>query len=110
MEITRNVILDLLPLYVADEASADTRTLVEEYLETDPELADMAQNWAKMGFPGDIPVPLTKEDAMEAYKEAKRLMFLRTVVLVITVSTTLACVLGTGLMAVIWYGALRFVS
>jgi hypothetical protein len=27
MEITRNVILDLLPLHLADEASADTRAL-----------------------------------------------------------------------------------
>ena len=110
MEITRNVILDLLPLYVADEASADTRTLVEEYLETDPELADMAQDWAKMGFPGDIPVPLTKEDAMEAYKEARRLVFLRTVILAITIAITLSCVLGMGLMAVFWYGALGLFS
>lgn len=110
MEITRDVIVDLLPLYVADEASADTRTLVEEYLQTDPELADMAQDWAKTEFPGDIPVPLTKEDAMEAYKEAKRLMFLRTVILVVAVALTLSCVFGTGLMAVIWYGAFRFMS
>ena len=42
MEITRNVIEDLLPLYLADEASADTRMLVGEYLKTDPELADVA--------------------------------------------------------------------
>jgi hypothetical protein len=40
MEITRNVILDLLPLYLADEVSDDTRLLVEKYLETNPELAD----------------------------------------------------------------------
>jgi anti-sigma factor RsiW len=110
MEITPNVILDLLPLYVADEVSADTRALVEEYLETDPELADMAQDWAKREFPGDIPVPLTKEDAMEAYREARRLMFLRTVILGITIAITVACVFGMGLMAVFWYGALRLTT
>jgi hypothetical protein len=44
MNVTRNVILDLLPLYVAGEASPDTRALVEEYLQGDPELALEAQS------------------------------------------------------------------
>ncbi len=39
MRVTRDVILDLLPIYSAGEASADTRTLVESYLATDPALA-----------------------------------------------------------------------
>ena len=38
MKITRDVVTDLLPLYVAGEASADTRALVEEYLLEDPGL------------------------------------------------------------------------
>jgi hypothetical protein len=38
MKITRNVIADLLPLYEAGEASADTRALVEEFLKADPTL------------------------------------------------------------------------
>lgn len=38
MTITRDVVMDLLPLYVAGEASADTRALVEEFLRQDPEL------------------------------------------------------------------------
>lgn len=94
MEITRDVILDLLPLYLAGEVSADTRTLVEKYLETDPELADVAQQSAAMDLSKDIPIPLTKEDRMEAYREAKRLMFRRTVVLAITISFALLCILG----------------
>ena len=43
MKITRNVIIDLLPLYMADEVSADTRALVDSYLVTDPELAKIAE-------------------------------------------------------------------
>lgn len=39
MEVTRNVILDLLPVYLMGEASPDTRALVEDYLQRDPELA-----------------------------------------------------------------------
>jgi hypothetical protein len=39
MKVTRDVIVDLWPVYEAGDASADTRTLVEEFLSEDPELA-----------------------------------------------------------------------
>jgi len=39
MDVTRDVVKDLLTVYLADEASADTRTLVERWLRSDPELA-----------------------------------------------------------------------
>ncbi len=42
MKVTREVIYDLLPGYFANEASADTRALVEEYFQTDPDFARMA--------------------------------------------------------------------
>ena len=103
MEITKNVILDLLPLYLADEVSADTRTLVEKYLETDPELADFAKQTQKMEFPKDIPIPLTKEKKMEAYKEAKRFIFLRTAILAITISSTVVCVLALALVGAAFF-------
>jgi hypothetical protein len=38
MNVSREVILDLLPLFASGEASAETRALVEEYLRQDPEL------------------------------------------------------------------------
>ena len=103
MEVTREVILDLLPLYLADEVSADTRTLVFEFLETDPELADMAEQSAAMELAEGVPVSLTKEDQMEAYKEAKRYMFLRTVVLAITISVGTIAVLSLGLLAAAYF-------
>jgi hypothetical protein len=40
MNVTREVILDLLPVYLADEASPATRALIEEYMQQDPELAE----------------------------------------------------------------------
>lgn len=40
MKITRAIVVDLLPLYVAGEASPDTRALVEEYLQGDNDLAE----------------------------------------------------------------------
>jgi hypothetical protein len=42
MKITRDVIFDLLPAYFANEVSADTRALVDEFFATDPEFGRMA--------------------------------------------------------------------
>jgi hypothetical protein len=81
MEITRDVILDLLPLYLAGEVSSDTRALVEHYMENDPQLANIAEKSKAAELARDIPVPLTKEDEMEAYRKTKRLIFLSTVIL-----------------------------
>jgi len=39
MNVTRDVITDLLPAYLAGDASADTRALVEEFLRADSALA-----------------------------------------------------------------------
>ncbi len=94
MEITRNVIIDLLPLYIEEEACDDTRKLVREYLEKDPELAEMAKETAGMKLPDDAPVPLTWEDKMEAYKEAKRLMLVRTIMLAGIISVSVLALLG----------------
>ena len=43
MRITREIVKDLLPLYAAGEASADTRAAVEEWLRADPELARLVE-------------------------------------------------------------------
>ncbi|MFN2244947.1 MAG: hypothetical protein ACK2U2_21830 [Anaerolineae bacterium] len=93
MDVTRDVILDLLPLYLADEASADTRVLVEKYLETDPELARTAEQSAATGLPKDMPIPLTKEDAMEAYKKANQWMVIRTLGLAAIIAAAFLCTL-----------------
>jgi hypothetical protein len=41
MNISREVIKDLLPLYVSGEASDETRELVRHYIDNDPELRAM---------------------------------------------------------------------
>ena len=45
MKISRDVIYDLLPGYFAGEASPDTRALIQEYFETDPEFRRMAERF-----------------------------------------------------------------
>jgi hypothetical protein len=43
MNVTREVITDLLPLYLSGEASADTRALVEAFFQADPEFTRLVQ-------------------------------------------------------------------
>ena len=42
MTVSKDVIMDLLPIYAAGEASDDTRVLVEDHLQHDPQLARLA--------------------------------------------------------------------
>jgi hypothetical protein len=42
MQVTRDIVIDLLPLYHSDEASKDSRAAIEEFLRKDPSLAQMA--------------------------------------------------------------------
>jgi hypothetical protein len=99
MEVTRDVILDLLPLYLAHEVSADTRALVESYLLIDPELAKIADQSAAIALPEDIPIPITKENEMEAYKEAQRSLLLRTVIIAALISFALLAVMAFVVLA-----------
>lgn len=91
-EITRDVILDLLPLYLAGEVSEDTSRLVREYLESDPELAEIAQQEADFNLPGEIPVPLTKEKNMEKFIETKKWLMTRTILLNLIMAVSFAVI------------------
>ena len=48
MKITRDVIYDLLPAYFSGDISPDTRALVEEFLEQDPEFRRMMERFRTM--------------------------------------------------------------
>jgi len=78
MKVTRDVILDLLPLYLADEVSPDTQGLVKAYLEQDPDLAKLAGQWKKQ-LPAPPPAPSNLEAQAHAYREAQHRIALRTV-------------------------------
>jgi hypothetical protein len=100
MEITRNVILDLLPLYLAGEASPDTQALVKKYLEADPELAEMAEQSTVMDKPADIPVLLKKENQMKAYEQAQRLILQRTVIIGTIIAFAILSLLGVAFLVI----------
>ena len=56
MNVTHNVVTDLLPLYLAGEASDDTRVLVEAYLKQNPSFAVEVREQADKSNP-DPTVP-----------------------------------------------------
>lgn len=65
MNITHNVIKDLLPIYLAGEASEDSRALVEEWLRTDPQLARLAREAGRLDLPPVAqPVPTAEKAAL----------------------------------------------
>ncbi len=80
MNVTREVILDLLPLYLAGESSAETQALVKEYLDNDPDLKRLAQQWRER-LPGPPPAPADPDAQVLAFREAKRQIAIKTVVL-----------------------------
>lgn len=47
MNVNRDVVIDLLPVYFSGEASESTRVLVEEYFREDPDLARIARSASK---------------------------------------------------------------
>jgi len=90
-EVTKDVILDLLPLYLAGEVSEDTATLVKKYLESDPELAEAAKEMAKADSLGKVPIPFRKEAAVETYQEAKKWMTIRILGIAAIIGMILMC-------------------
>lgn len=66
MTVTRDVIYDLLPSYFSGDASADTRTLVEQHLAADPELKKMAERFGKLISAGAGAPPSAEADRAKA--------------------------------------------
>jgi hypothetical protein len=93
MDVTRDVILDLLPLYLADEASADTKALVAAHLDRDPDLAALARNWREH-LSAPPPAPVDPDAQAKAFHQAQRLLLIRTL----------------GLAALITFGALALIA
>jgi anti-sigma factor RsiW len=95
MNVTREVILDLLPLYLTDEASADTRALVKAYLEQDSDLARLAERWQEK-LPGPPPPPLSLEAQAQAYREAQHRIAIRTIGLAMVITTGVLGLIALG--------------
>lgn len=71
MNVTKDVINDLYPLYAEKECSADTRALVEEYLKRNPQHAEKLRRLMSAPLPRAVP-PARDLAEMQALREARR--------------------------------------
>lgn len=88
-KIPQHLILDLLPLYLANEVSEETHNLIEGYLKTDPQLAILAELANQSPSLQEIPAPLNKENEMDALKKVRKLMVQHNVFLALAVILTI---------------------
>lgn len=73
MNITRDVVKDLATVYLAGEASADTRALVEEWLRTDPGLAALVDQARRLELPAvAAPAPTVEKQAFDRTRRRLR--------------------------------------
>jgi hypothetical protein len=102
MKVTRDVILDLLPLYLANEGSEDTRALVKTFLEQDAELAQRVNEKPNELPFAKTPVPLTKEHEMQTLEQTKILLRLRSIRLGVAIFFSFAPLTGFSVAGQSW--------
>ena len=88
MKVTQDVIHDLLPAYLAGEASSDTVALVEEFLRQDSELAGTVETLRGKALP-ELPVPLRPTKEKETLTMTKRLLWWRGILMGFAIFLTL---------------------
>ena len=74
MSVTREVIMDLLPIYLAGEASPDTRALVESFLKEDEELAQAIRGRWVENMARAVPSSLPPELELKAFRRTRSLL------------------------------------
>jgi hypothetical protein len=74
MNVTREVIHDLWPVYAAGDASADSRALVDEFLRQDPELAMLLQGRGEETLLRQAMPELPPDPEARALRRTKRLL------------------------------------
>ncbi len=97
MNVTRDVILDLLPLCHAGEASDDTRNLVAAFAAQHPEIARLLATPPAAKLP-DTPYDLNKENEMETLEKTKTYLKWRTILLGSSIFLTLFAVVVMALI------------
>jgi anti-sigma factor RsiW len=79
MNVTRDVVKDLLTVYLAGEASEDSRALVEGWLKSDPQLAADVERARRNEWPAvDAPPPAVEKKALD---RTRRYLRTRSIVL-----------------------------
>jgi ferric-dicitrate binding protein FerR (iron transport regulator) len=89
MNVTHEIISDLIPLYAANECSADTRALVEEYLRQNPRQAEELRRIMNTPLPGAVPPARDLAETL-SFREARRRLRRRTWLMALAIFFSLA--------------------
>lgn len=71
-DLSRNIIIDLLPTYIAGEASEETRRLVEEYAARDPQIAELLRSDTLRGTPLPSGIEAPEDLEMKTIRRVRR--------------------------------------
>jgi len=74
MNVTREVVLDLLPVYLAGEASPATCALIEEYAKQDAELAESIRIQRSDNFAKAAPSALGPEQELRSLRRTRSVL------------------------------------
>jgi hypothetical protein len=74
MNISKDIINDLLPLYFSEDCSAATKQLVDEYLKSNPDFEKRVEMLNKNPIPNDIPQTLQEADEINSLLKTRRLL------------------------------------
>ena len=79
MNVTRDVVYDLLPGYFSGDISPDTRALVDEFLERDPEFRRMMERFRAMfgEARGGVAPAVTRPAEQVTFERARAVMHKR---------------------------------
>ena len=89
MNVTKEIINDLIPLYAANECSADTRALVDEYLQRNPQQAEELRRVMGTSVPRAVPSAKSL-DEVRSFREARRRLRRRTWLMAFAIFFSLA--------------------
>jgi ferric-dicitrate binding protein FerR (iron transport regulator) len=89
MNVTKDIIADLFPLYLERECSPDTRALIDEYLQRHPQDAEELHRIASTPLPGGAP-PARDLDETRSLRDARRIVRRRSWVLGFAIFFSLA--------------------
>jgi len=106
MNVTREVIYDLLPAYFAGDASDDTRALIEAYFATDPEFARMASRFQSLIAERQHPGAALEERERNAFCSARAAVELPQKTRAMALGFGFASLLAFGIAMLTWRGAM----
>lgn len=94
MDIPRDLIIDLLPSYLADEVSETTRMFVERFLQQDVELQKLIEK--RFQLDDDVVPALHKDHELNSFARTKRLMNQQSLLMAVAFFLTLLPMSITG--------------